>query len=333
MGKARERHRDGREWLASIVVWSAAALVTATFCWLLGDILWHGLSHLSWTFLTAPPRNAGREGGIGPILVSTALILGVCLGVSVPLGVGTAVLLAEFTTDASLFGRLTRRSLDVLSGVPSIVFGLFGNAFFCKTLGLGFSILSGGLTLACMVLPILIRSTEEGFRAVPTGYRLSAAALGLSRTTTLVHLLLPAAVPGLLVGLVLGVGRAMAETAALIFTSGYVDRMPESLLDSGRALSIHIFDLSMNVPGGDTNAYASALVLVVVLLAINRTASWLAEHWLHRRIVTILRRSSPRRARARGFRWRNGRPAVSPHRSSKWKGSACTMVRSPHSTT
>jgi phosphate transport system permease protein len=287
MVKTMERNLDGRELLASTLVWSAAALVTVTFCWLLGDIIWHALSHITWTFLTAPPRNAGREGGVGPILVSTALILGVCLGVSVPIGLGTAVLLAEFTTDDGLFGRLTRRSLDVLSGVPSIVFGLFGNAFFCKTLGLGFSILSGGLTLACMVLPILIRSTEEGFRAVPTGYRLSAAALGLSRTTTLVHLLLPAAVPGLLVGLVLGVGRAIAETAALIFTSGYVDRMPESLLDSGRALSIHIFDLSMNVPGGDTNAYASALVLVVLLLAINGTASWLAEHWLRRRIVTI----------------------------------------------
>ena len=282
-----ERNLDGRELLASTLVWSAAALIIAAFCWLLGDIIWHGLSQISWTFLTAPPRNAGREGGIGPILVSTTLILGVCLAVSLPLGVGTAVLLAEFTTDHSLFGRLTRRSLDVLSGVPSIVFGLFGNAFFCKALGLGFSILSGGLTLACMVLPILIRSTEEGFRAVPAGYRLSAAALGLSRTTTLFHLLLPAAVPGLLVGLVLGVGRATAETAALIFTSGYVDRMPESLLDSGRTLSIHIFDLSMNVSGGDAHAYASALVLVVLLLTINGTASWLAEHWLHRRIVTI----------------------------------------------
>ena len=212
-----------------------------------------------------------------------------------------ANLLADVDGQSGYFGRSRRKrrvrrqssrpagcsSLHRSSGVPSIVFGLFGNAFFCKTLGLGFSILSGGLTLACMVLPILIRSTEEGFRAVPTGYRLSAAALGLSRTTTLFHLLLPAAVPGLLVGLVLGMGRAIAETAALIFTSGYVDRMPESLLDSGRALSIHIFDLSMNVSGGDANAYASALVLIVLLLAINGTASWLAEHWLHRRIVTI----------------------------------------------
>lgn len=274
-----------REWLAFILVWGAATIVTATFCWLVGDIVWHGLSRLSWTFLTASPESAGRRGGIGPILVSTFLILGVCFTVSLPIGLGTAILLAEFTSDQSPFGRMTRRSLDVLAGVPSIVFGLFGNAFFCKTLGLGFSILSGGLTLACMVLPIVIRSTEEGFRAVPASYRLSAAALGLSRTTTLVHLLLPAAVPGLLVGLVLGVGRAIAETAALIFTSGYVDRMPESLLDSGRALSIHIFDLSMNVSGGDANAYASALVLVILLLLINRAAAWLVEYGLRRRIV------------------------------------------------
>ena len=122
-------------------------------------------------------------------------------------------MLAEFTPTDSWFGGLVRRSLDVLAGVPSIVFGLFGNVFFCKVLGLGFSILSGGLTLACMVLPILIRSTEEGFRAVPNEYRLGAAALGFSRTTTLFQLLLPAAVPGLVVGLVLGIGRAIAETA------------------------------------------------------------------------------------------------------------------------
>lgn len=276
-----------REWPAALGAWAVAGCVTAFFLWLLGDIFWHGVGRLSWEFLTSPPLKAGREGGIGPILVSTGLILGVCLGVSLPIGVGAAVLLAEFTTDESLFGRLTRRSLDVLSGVPSIVFGLFGNAFFCKTLGLGFSILSGGLTLACMVLPILIRATEEGFRAVPADYRLSAAALGMSRATTLFHLLLPAAAPGLLVGLILGIGRAIAETAALIFTSGYVDRMPESLLDSGRALSIHIFDLSMNVSGGDANAYAAAVVLVGLLLAINGTASWLAEHWLHRRIVPV----------------------------------------------
>jgi phosphate transport system permease protein len=273
--------------LATIIVWAIALFVTAIFLWILSDIIWHGAGQLSWDFLTTEPHNAGRKGGIAPILVSTILILGVCMAVSIPIGVGTAVLLAEFTSTESAFGRLVRRSLDVLAGVPSIVFGLFGNAFFCKTLGLGFSILSGGLTLACMVLPILIRSTEEGFRAVPSSYRMGAAALGLSRTTTLFQLLLPAAVPGLMVGLVLGMGRAIAETAALIFTSGYVDRMPESLLDSGRALSIHIFDLSMNVSGGDANAYASALVLLVVLLLINGTAASMAQHWLHKRISPL----------------------------------------------
>ncbi|MBD2361011.1 phosphate ABC transporter permease PstA [Anabaena minutissima FACHB-250] len=272
--------------LPTLIVWAIALFVTTFFCWILGDILWHGVGQLDWEFLTTAPRNAGREGGIAPILISTCLILGVCIAVSLPLGVGTAVLLAEFTTTESLFGRLVRRSLDVLAGVPSIVFGLFGNAFFSIKLGLGFSILSGGLTLACMVLPILIRSTEAGLRAVPADYRLGAAALGLSRTTTLGKLLLPAATPGFVVGLVLGIGRAIAETAALIFTSGYVDRMPESLLDSGRSLSIHIFDLSMNVAGGDGNAYASALVLLTLLLLVNGMATWTAQFWLARRITS-----------------------------------------------
>jgi phosphate transport system permease protein len=272
--------------LPTLVLWAIALFVSAVFCWILGDIVWHGVGHISWEFLTTEPRNAGREGGIAPILISTCLILGVCMAVSLPLGVGTAVLLAEFTATESVFGRLVRRSLDVLAGVPSIVFGLFGNAFFSINLGLGFSILSGGLTLACMVLPILIRSTEAGFRSVPADYRLGAAALGLSRTTTLGKLLLPAATPGLVVGLVLGIGRAIAETAALIFTSGYVDRMPESLLDSGRSLSIHIFDLSMNVAGGDANAYASALVLLILLLLVNGIATWTARSWLGRRITS-----------------------------------------------
>ena len=273
--------------LWTVVVWTAAGAVTMCFLWLLSDLIRHGAGALSWEFLTTPPLNAGREGGIGPVVLSTGLILGVCFAASLPVGIGTAILLAEFTTEDTAFARLVRRSLDVLSGVPSIVFGLFGNALFSKALGLGFSILSGGLTLACMVLPILIRATEEGFRAVPAEYRLSAGALGLSRATTLWHLLLPAASPGLLVGLILGIGRAMAETAALIFTSGYVDRMPSSLLDSGRALSVHIFDLSMNVAGGDAHAYASALVLVSLLLLINGAAAWMTTHWLRRRIVPV----------------------------------------------
>jgi phosphate transport system permease protein len=272
-----------REWPLTAAAWLAALAVTAAFALIVGDLVRHGLGQLSWSFLVEAPASAGRAGGIGPILASTALILGVCLAVSVPLGVGTAVLLAELTPADGLFARLVRRSLDVLAGVPSIVFGLFGNAFFCVWLGLGFSILAGGLTLACMVLPILIRTSEEGLRAVPREHRLAAAALGMTRARTLVAILLPQATPGLVVGLVLGIGRALAETAALLFTSGYVDRMPGSLLDSGRALSLHVYDLSMNVAGGEPNAYASALVLVASLLAINGAASWLADRFLRRR--------------------------------------------------
>jgi phosphate transport system permease protein len=275
------------EWLPTAIVWGAFILVSAVFFWILGDLLWNGARQFSWDFLFTAPRMAGRAGGIGTVLVSTLYILLICMGVSLPIGLGAAILLSEFTSNESRFGRFVRRSLDVLSGVPSIVFGLFGNALFCKIMGLGFSILSGGLTLACMVLPLLIRSTEEGFRAVPADYRLSAAALGLSRTSTLFHLLLPAATPGLVVGLVLGVGRAVAETAALIFTSGYVDRMPTSIFDSGRSLSIHIFDLSMNVSGGDASAYKSSLVLVVLLLMINGSASILANRFFKKRIVTV----------------------------------------------
>jgi phosphate transport system permease protein len=273
--------------LMSCLVWTTAIIVSGLFLWILADIAVEGFPALSWRFLIDNPQNAGRSGGIGSILISTTLILAVCMSVSVPLGVGTAVLLSEYCSSTSIFGSLVRRSLDVLAGVPSVVFGLFGNAVFCVYLGLGFSILSGGLTLACMVLPILIRATEEGFRAVPQDYRLGAAALGMSRTTTLVQLLLPAAGPGVVVGLVLGIGRALAETAALIFTSGYVDRTPESLLDSGRALSVHIFDLSMNVAGGDRNAYASALVLIVILIGINSAATWIADRWLRRELVTL----------------------------------------------
>ncbi len=269
----------------AVVVWAIALLVVGVFLWIVADLVRHGLGHVSWRLLTAPPRDAGRAGGIGPILVSTLLILVVCLAVAVPIGLATAILLAEFVRGGGWLGRSIRRSLDVLAGVPSIVFGLFGNALFSIYLGMGFSILSGGLTLACMVLPLLIRSAEEGLLAVPDDYRRAGAALGLSRGAMLRRILLPAATPGLIVGLVLSTSRALAETAALLFTSGYVDRMPESLLDSGRSLSIHIYDLAMNVPGGEDRAYAAALVLLGLLIAINMLTFWIADRWLGGRIA------------------------------------------------
>ncbi len=270
----------------TLTVCGAAALVLAAFLWLLGDLVWQGVARLSWAFLVSEPMNAGRAGGIAPILVSTVLILAVALAAAIPLGLGAAVWLAEFSRRGSALGHGVRLSLDVLAGVPSIVFGLFGNAFFSVFLGLGFSILSGGLTLACMILPIFIRTAEAGLSAVSDDWRRGAAALGMTRATALWHILLPGAAPALSAGLMLGIGRATAETAALIFTSGYVDRMPESLSDSGRALAVHIYDLSMNVTGGDGAAYASALVLVVLIVAINTLALGVSDRWLTRRIVT-----------------------------------------------
>jgi len=258
----------------------AALLVCGVLVLILWSVVRSGSAALSWDFLTQTPRSAGRAGGIAPILVSTLLILLVCLSASVPLSLAAAAYLAEFTSRTSLPARLIRISLDTLAGVPSIVFGLFGNALFCRILGLRFSILSGGLTLACMVLPLLIRISTDSLLSVPDSHRQAAAALGLSRTATLARITLPLAAPGIAAGLILSIGRALAETAALIFTSGYVDRMPGSLLDSGRSLSIHIYDLSMHVPGGDPMAGATALVLVVLLGGVNLATVWLTPRLL-----------------------------------------------------
>lgn len=269
----------------AVAVYVAAVVEASAFAWIVLDLLLNGVAKLSWEFMSELPRSSGRKGGISSILVSTGLILLVTLVVAVPLAFAAAIWLAEFTRKGGKLAVYVRLSLDVLAGVPSIVFGLFGSAFFCVFLGLGYSIAAGGLTLACMVLPILIRTTEAGLSAVPEGWRQGAAALGLSKFATLWQILLPAAAPSIAAGLMLGIGRAMAETAALIFTSGYVDRMPESIFDSGRALAVHIFDLSMNIPGGDQAAYGSALALILAIGLINAMALKLSDTLLAKRIV------------------------------------------------
>lgn len=280
---ASTRKRTGVVW--NIAVWSCPVIVVGIFLLIAGDVIRRGASGVNWDFLSQLPERSGREGGILPVIVSTLLILAVCLAAAVPLGVLTAMFLSEMTARAGHLGRTIRISLDILAGVPSIVFGLFGNAFFCIVLGMGFSILSGGLTLACMALPLIIRATEEGFRAIPAAQRLNAAALGMSRSSTLFRILLPAAWPGALMGVVLGIGRALAETAALIFTSGYVARLPGSLFDSGRSLSVHIYDLAMNVPGGEAHAYSSALVLMVLIVAVNVAAGLIARFGLAKHLI------------------------------------------------
>lgn len=265
----------------------SVCITLAAFCWILFDVLRFGVGEISWSYFSENPLSAGREGGIFSIIVSTLSITLVCMAVAIPIGLFSAMWLSEAHHNVSAPWRLrlvslARYSLDALAGVPSIAFGLFGNAFFCVTLGLGFSILSGGLTLACMVLPIFTRQAEEALRAVPNEYRLAAKALGVSRGGTLFRVVLPSALPSIGAGFALGLGRALAETAALIFTSGYVDRTPESVFDSGRSLSIHIYDLAMNVPNGNARAYSAALVLVGLLLIINVCAALLSARFTPR---------------------------------------------------
>ena len=164
-----------REVVMTSFVWVAATIVFGTLAWILFEIMGQGISQLSWTFLTAEVEDAGRRGGIGPIILSTTLILIVTLAIALHLSLATAIALTEKPDQNTAFTRTVRHSLDILAGVPSIVFGLFGNAFFAIVLGLGYSILTGGLTLACMILPLLIRATEQSILAVPNDYRYAAA--------------------------------------------------------------------------------------------------------------------------------------------------------------
>ncbi|MEN9868709.1 MAG: Phosphate transport system permease protein, partial [Pseudomonadota bacterium] len=205
-------------------------------------------------------------------LLSTLWILAICLLAALPLGLGAALFLVENVDQQSRTGRSLQLALDVLGGIPSIIFGLFGNRVFCVELGMGFSILSGGLTLACMVLPLFVRSAEQALRACPVSYRQAAFALDISQAGFIWRVMLPFALPGIAVGLILASGRVLAETAVLLFTAGYVTRWPESWSDSGRTLAVHIYDLAMNVTGGSPPAAATALVLLTLSMMIQALA-------------------------------------------------------------
>jgi phosphate transport system permease protein len=271
--------------LIAFALATVAASVAVVFLGIVAELVVDGIGSLSWSWVVEAPRDAGRAGGVAPILVSTLILVAIAILVSAPLGVATAVVLAELTRPGHRLAAVVRSSLEILAAVPSIVFGLFGNAFFSIALGMGFSLLSGGLTLACMALPLIVRCSEEALRGVPGDYRLAAAALGIGPLAAVRRVLLPVAAPGVVVGLVLGIGRAIGETAALLFTSGYVDRMPGSLFDSGRSLSVHIYDLAMNVPGGERAAAAAALGLILMLLAINAGTVALVGAWQRRRLT------------------------------------------------
>ena len=273
-------HGSASQWGNTVLCWSCWALtvllVVVPFGWIFFSLLFQGIGSINWNFLTSEPL----DGGIGSVLVSSSLILTICLLAALPLGLLTAIWLSELAENYRTARTVVSRSLDLLAAVPSIVFGLFGTIFFCQTLGMGFSILAGGLTLALMVLPIIVTTVYAALRNVPPHLRTGAAALGISKATTIRTLLVPAAGQGVIVGTVLGIGRAMAETAALLHTSGNVGRMPESLFDSGRSLSVHIYHLATVELGGESNAAGSALMLMAFLITINLIASALGRYWL-----------------------------------------------------
>lgn len=264
--------------LAGMTVIAAAMLA-----WPLMEVVGHGVQALSIEFLLSAPEDAGRRGGIAPILVSTFTIVLVSMATALPMAFAVAVLLTEGCDPAGRVASLLRGSLDVLAGVPSVVFGLFGLSFFCRQMGLGYSIAAGGLTLGCMVLPTLARALTSALEA-SGAYRTAGSALGLSRQSVLWSVTVPVALPGICAGLVLALTRALAETAVLLFTSGYSDRMPGSLLDSGRSVSVHIYELTTNVPGGKFNAYGSALALLLLLAALSFSVH-AALSWMHRRMT------------------------------------------------
>ena len=239
---------------------------------LLLTLFYEGASLLDWAFLTGVPEQAGRNGGIGPIILSTVWVLLICLALVVPLGLGTALFLVEQVRPDSRLNLSLQWALDGLGAVPSVVFGLFGHRLFVVELGWGYSLLAGGCTLACMVLPLFIRGCEQALRDCPDSYRQAAAGLAISRVGFLRRILLPFAAPGIAAALVLGSGRALAETAVLLFTAGYVMRWPENVFDSGRTLAVHIYDLAMNVSGGSPASAATALVLLGIALTFQLLA-------------------------------------------------------------
>jgi phosphate transport system permease protein len=268
--------------LASVVLWSLMALSVAILVGILIFVLARGLPHVTWGFLSQAPIESGRHGGVFPIIAGTLQVTLLGVATAMPLGVGTAIYLVEYTRE----GRLTRAirfGSECLAGVPSIIFGLFGFVLFVLTLGFGWSILSGGLTLALMTLPIVIRTSEEALKAVPKAYREVALSLGASKWQAIARVVLPAALPGILTGVILALGRAVGETAALIFTAGssLPHRTPDSLLDGTRTLSVHFYQLAREGISAD-NAYASAAVLVLAISLINLGSSFAMGRFMRR---------------------------------------------------
>ena len=251
-----------------------AALTLGVLILILGFILVKGVPNISWEFLSEAPTGMGREGGIFPIIVGTIYVTLVSIIIATPIGVAAAIYFSEYAMKGKLI-NIIRFFTEVLAGIPSIIFGLFGFSFFVVFLGMGWSILAGGLTLSMMILPTLIRSTEESLKTVPMSYREGSLSLGATKWETVRKVVLPCCKSGVLTGLILGIGRAIGETAALMLTIGGSLLMPLSIFDSTRTMALHLYTLASEGLS-EEKTYATAALLIVVVLIINSLANYIS---------------------------------------------------------
>ena len=260
--------------LYRIAVYAGAAFSVSVLALIVGYILLKGIPHLT-PELFAWEYNSTNV-SMTPAIINTLLMTFLSLIVCVPLGIGAAIWLTEYAPRGSRLVRLVRMTAETLSGIPSIIYGLFGSLFFVVALKLGLSLLSGALTLSIMVLPTIMRTTEEALLAVPDSYREGSFGLGAGRLRTTFRVVLPSAIPGILSGVILAIGRIVGETAALIYTAGTVAKVPGSLLDSTRTLAVHMYTISTEgLHLGQS--YATAVVLLVMVLAINGLSALIAR--------------------------------------------------------
>ncbi len=267
--------------LAIVLLGGATLLTLLVLVFIIGFVLEKGLRVIGFNFLFSNAEDMGRAGGIFTTIVGTVVLPLFALLLAAPLGVGTAVYLTEYSIETKVT-KVIRFGTDCLAGIPSIIFGLFGFIFFVTTLGMGWSIISGALTLAFMVLPTIIRTTEEAIRAVPKSFREVSFSLGATRWQTVKRVILPNALPGIVTGIMLGIGRSIGETAAVIFTAGSSLRMPSSIFDSTRTMAVHFYILAREGLSSE-NAYGTAATLIIAVLLVNLTAYWMMNRFIAKR--------------------------------------------------
>lgn len=256
------------------LLWFAAFLTVAVLVTIVGYIFYKGIGLISFNFIFGDYSPSG-DGGIWPMIVTTIYTIAISLIIATPIGILAAVYLQEYAKQGKLV-RLIRFATESLTGIPSIIYGLFGAVFFVTTLKLGMSIIAASLTLTIIVLPVIIRTTEESLKTVPRTYREGSLALGTTKLQTLYKVILPSAMPGILSGLILSMGRIIGESAAIFLTAGTVAAMPSSIFSSARTLTVHSFLVTQEA--GDIElAAAIGIVLIVIILILNFSATFISK--------------------------------------------------------